>query len=106
MLTLTEKAVDAVRSAMAGAANKPTGMRVMVQSGGCSGLRYALALEAEARADDHVVEFGEVKVLIDPDSRPLLTGVVIDFVSTLEGAGFTFDNPNATEKCGCGKSFC
>lgn len=106
MLTLTESAVKAVSTAMAGAANKPTGMRIMVQSGGCSGMRYVLALETEVQKDDRVLEFGEVKVLLDPASQPLLNGVVVDFVSTLEGSGFTFDNPNATEKCGCGKSFC
>jgi len=106
MLMLTENAVKAVSTAMASAENKPTGMRIMVQSGGCSGLRYVLALESEAQKDDLVVDFGEVKVLLDPLSQPLLVGVTVDFVSSLEGSGFTFDNPSATEKCGCGKSFC
>lgn len=106
MLTLTESAVEAVRNAMAGAANTPAGLRIMVQSGGCSGFKYVLGLEAEVQKDDQVVEFGDVKVLIDPESQPLLAGVVVDFVSRLDGAGFTFENPNATAQCGCGKSFC
>ncbi|MEO5374096.1 MAG: iron-sulfur cluster assembly accessory protein [Alphaproteobacteria bacterium] len=106
MLILTESAIAAVRTAMEGATNRPAGLRIMVQSGGCSGLRYLLGLETDIQMDDHVVEFDEVKVLIDPDSRPLLAGTVVDFVSSLQGAGFTFDNPNATAHCGCGKSFC
>lgn len=52
-----------------------------------------------------MVEAGGVKVFIDPDSQPLLSGMTIDFVESLEGSGFTFDNPNAGTKCGCGKSF-
>ena len=106
MLTMTQSAVVAVRTAMAGAANKPIGMRIAVESGGCSGMRYVLGLVAEAQSSDHVVEFDEIKVLLDPNSKPLLEGVVVDFVTSLEGSGFTFDNPNAVEKCGCGKSFC
>lgn len=58
-----------------------------------------------SRVDDAVVEAGGVKVFIDPDSQPLLSGMTIDFVESLEGSGFTFDNPNAGTKCGCGKSF-
>jgi iron-sulfur cluster assembly accessory protein len=55
--------------------------------------------------DDAVVECGGVKVFVDPDSQPLLTGLRVDFVESLEGSGFSFDNPNAASKCSCGKSF-
>ena len=80
--------------------------KFMVQGGGCAGLKYGMALELQAQPDDAVVEAGEVKVLIDPESQPHLEGTTIDFVSGLEGSGFVFNNPNASSSCGCGKSFC
>jgi iron-sulfur cluster assembly protein len=64
-----------------------------------------MSLEAEAGADDTVVEFGDVKVFVDPASAPMLEGVTVDFVDSIEGAGFKFENPNAKASCGCGNSF-
>ncbi|AWD21317.1 iron-sulfur cluster assembly accessory protein [Pseudogemmobacter blasticus] len=106
MIALTEPARTAIKSAIDGAGQKVAGLRLMVQGGGCAGLKYGMALELEAQPDDAVVEFGGVTVLIDPASRDHLTGTTIDFVTGLEGAGFVFDNPNARSSCGCGKSFC
>lgn len=106
MIEITEPARSAIKAAIDGAGQPVAGLRLMVQSGGCAGLKYGMALELEAQPDDTVVDFGEVTVLIDPLSQPHLSGTTIDFVSGLEGAGFVFNNPNARNSCGCGKSFC
>ena len=110
MLELTETAAAAIRQAIAAAAataGRPlAGLRIMVNSGGCAGLQYGMALELDAAPDDVAVETGGVTILVDPDSRSVLSGVTVDFVHRLEGSGFVFDNPNATRGCGCGKSFC
>lgn len=106
MLELTEKARLAMQTAVAGAAQPIAGLRIMVESGGCAGLRYGMALEPAVEPEDARLEFEGLTVLLDPESRALLDGVTVDFVSDLEGAGFVFDNPNARRTCGCGKSFC
>ena len=106
MIELTETARAAIKSAIDGAGQPVAGLRVMVQGGGCAGLKYGMALELEAQPEDAVVEAGAVRVLIDPESQPHLAGTVIDFVTNLNGSGFVFNNPNATGSCGCGKSFC
>jgi iron-sulfur cluster assembly protein len=105
MINLTDEAGAAVRAAMERSGKAAGGLRVMVETGGCAGYKYLIGLDAEPRSDDTVVEASGVKVFVDPDSQPLLTGMKIDFVESLEGSGFTFDNPNAGTKCGCGKSF-
>jgi iron-sulfur cluster assembly protein len=105
MIVLTNEAATAVKTAMARAGKTEGGLRIMVESGGCAGYKYLIGLDAEPRSDDTVIESSGVKLFIDPDSRPLLDGMQIGFVESLQGSGFTFDNPNATSKCGCGKSF-
>lgn len=106
MIEITEPARSAIKAAIDGAGQPVAGLRVMVQSGGCAGMKYGMALELEAQSDDAVVQAGEVTVLIDPESQAHLSGTTIDFVSGLEGSGFVFNNPNASNSCGCGKSFC
>ena len=64
-----------------------------------------IAPSAANGVDDVVVQSGDVRLFIDPDSQPLLSGLRIDFVESLQGSGFTFDNPNAASMCSCGKSF-
>lgn len=105
MIVLTTEAASAVRTAMVRAGKIDAGLRVMIEAGGCAGYKYLIGLDAEPRPDDVVVESGDVKLFVDPDSQPLLSGLTIDFVESLEGSGFTFDNPNAASKCSCGKSF-
>ncbi len=105
MLSLTESAQKAVNGFIKGADQPVGGLRVSVTGGGCSGFQYGMALETEAKSDDTVVECGEVKIFVDPESAPLLAGVTIDFLDGLEGRGFKFENPNATNSCGCGSSF-
>lgn len=81
------------------------GLRVFVSGGGCSGMQYGMALEAEARPYDHVVERDGVKMFIDPTSMMYLAGSVVDYEDNLMGGGFRIDNPNAVSTCGCGHSF-
>jgi iron-sulfur cluster assembly accessory protein len=106
MIAITDPARSAIKTAIDGAGQPVAGLRLMVQGGGCAGLKYGMALELEAQPDDAVVEIGEVTVLIDPESQEHLNGTTIDFVAGLEGSGFVFNNPNASRSCGCGKSFC
>jgi iron-sulfur cluster assembly accessory protein len=80
-------------------------LRIAVQPGGCSGLRYQLFFDERTLDGDQFIEFGEVKVVVDPKSVPYLAGATIDFVDTIEKQGFTIDNPNATGSCACGDSF-
>lgn len=81
------------------------GLRVFVAGGGCSGLQYGMAFEAQAREFDTVVEQGGVKLFVDPTSMMYLGGASIDFVDSLMGGGFKIENPNAVSACGCGSSF-
>ncbi len=105
MISLTDKAVQAVNRFIT-SANKPvTGLRIQVEGGGCSGFKYSMKLEETPAATDHLVECGGVTLLIDENSATMLTGVTVDFVESMEGSGFKFENPNATASCGCGKSF-
>jgi iron-sulfur cluster assembly accessory protein len=104
-VALTSNAVDKVKEAMA--AQKLDGhcLRIAVVGGGCSGFNYDLDLVREAKPTDLTYELTGVKVAIDQNSVPFLDGTVIDFVETLQGAGFKFNNPKAKSTCGCGSSF-
>lgn len=105
MLTLTESAIEAVSRFIQGSESPVAGLRVSVTGGGCSGFQYGMKLEAEADPEDAVVQCGTVSVFVDPASAPMLDGVKVDFVDSVEGAGFKFENPNAKASCGCGNSF-
>ncbi|TIX51642.1 iron-sulfur cluster assembly accessory protein [Alteraurantiacibacter aquimixticola] len=105
MIVLTDSAVKAVRQAIDQAGSATAGLRIQVDAGGCAGYQYKMGLVSEPDPDDAVIGKDEVAIYIDPVSQPLLAGTTIDFVVALEGSGFTFDNPNATNSCSCGKSF-
>lgn len=80
-------------------------LRIAVQPGGCSGLRYQLFFDERNLDGDVVTDFDGVAVVVDRMSVPYLNGATIDFVDTIEKQGFTIDNPNATGSCACGDSF-
>lgn len=105
MIEVTETAANAIRNAIAGSKEPVQGLRIMVQAGGCSGYKYMMGLVNAAEPGDVVVEHSGVKVFVDEKSIPLLSGVVLDFTVSMDGAGFTFNNPNAQSSCSCGKSF-
>ncbi|HKK07960.1 MAG TPA: iron-sulfur cluster assembly accessory protein [Gemmatimonadota bacterium] len=106
-IRLSELAAEKVRDFMAeeGMEGTTGGLRLSVVPGGCSGFEYAMNLETAAREDDFVFDDQGVRVFVDPFSAQYLEGVSIDYRSTFQGSGFTFDNPNATGGCGCGSSF-
>lgn len=105
MLTLTTNAQKAINRFIKGADTEIEGLRISVEGGGCSGMQYGMSLEESARSDDKVVEISGIKLFIDPHSAPLLEGLTVDFQDSMEGSGFKFSNPNASNSCGCGKSF-
>ncbi|AOV17779.1 hypothetical protein BJI67_12625 [Acidihalobacter aeolianus] len=105
MLTLTEPAIRALERFIASSGEPVAGLRVTINGGGCSGYQYGMKLEASAGQDDVVLDCGGVSVFVDPTSAPLLSGVTVDFVDSIEGSGFKFENPNATASCACGSSF-
>jgi iron-sulfur cluster assembly protein len=81
------------------------GLRVSIQPGGCSGFKYGLLIEDQPAEDDLILEQTGFRVFVDPFSAQYLSGVIIDYVTSMQGSGFTFKNPNATGGCGCGSSF-
>jgi len=105
MLTLTPSAMKAVQRFITGSADPVAGLRILVSGGGCAGLQYGMRLEQERQSDDVVVEVDGLTLLVDPFSAPLLEGVNIDFVDSLSGSGFKFENPRASHACACGQSF-
>ncbi|MEZ4517584.1 MAG: iron-sulfur cluster insertion protein ErpA [Chloroflexota bacterium] len=104
-INLTPAAVETVRNLLVQKNVPDYGLRVFVAGGGCSGLQYGMALEAEARPYDHVIETDGVKVFVDPTSMMYLNDATIDYVDDIMGGGFKVDNPNAVSSCGCGTSF-
>jgi len=105
MVTLTPKAAEKVKEFLA-EQQKPTyGLRMAVIGGGCSGFQYDVGIEAEPAADDTVLESQGIKIFIDPVSARYLANTELDYVETLSGSGFKFNNPNAAKSCGCGSSF-
>lgn len=105
-ITVTTTAVAEVQKYMAeNGATELAGLRVGVLPGGCSGFQYGLNIEDEPAEDDLVVEANGLRLFVDPFSMQYLGGVEIDYVTTFQGSGFTFNNPNAAGGCGCGSSF-
>ena len=83
----------------------PAGLRIGVVGGGCSGFSYSMSFENAQGVMDKVYTFGDIKVFVDATSVMYLDGCVVDYVETLEAAGFKFENPNVKSTCGCGSSF-
>ena len=104
-VVLTQGAATKVKNLLEQEGRDDLALRVAVQPGGCSGLRYQLFFDERSLDGDQVIDFGGVNVVIDRMSSPYLTGATIDFVDTIEKQGFTIDNPNATGSCACGDSF-
>lgn len=105
-MSLTEKAVKMVKITRQEENLDPaSGLRVAVRGGGCSGFEYALDFELEARETDIVLQYDDLAVYVDPISARYLDGTEIDYVLGATGAGFKFNNPQATGTCGCGSSF-
>ena len=104
-IVLTDGAATKVSALLAQEGREDLKLRIAVQPGGCSGLRYQLYFDEREIDGDIVAEFSGVHVVTDKMSAPYLMGATIDFVDTIEKQGFTIDNPNATGSCACGDSF-
>jgi iron-sulfur cluster assembly accessory protein len=105
MLTITETAAGKVKELLAQEGRADIALRVAVQPGGCSGLRYAMFLDDEISDRDITAEHFGVQVVIDKMSVAYLDQATIDFLDSLEQSGFTIDNPMAQGSCACGHSF-
>ncbi len=102
---LTPSANAKVREIMATQDPLPAGLRIGVVGGGCSGFQYSMSFENQAGMMDKVIHFDDLKVFVDATSMMYLNGCVVDYVETLEAAGFKFENPAVKSTCGCGSSF-
>ena len=101
MVSFTEKALDVLK----GSVESPSFVRIGVAGGGCAGFSYIMEIEEEPFLNDHILEFDDLKVCIDPKSYFMLSETTIDYEVTLAQSGFKFINEQATKSCGCGKSF-
>ncbi len=106
MVTMTSSATEKVKDFIQEqGVEGHSGLRVAVLPGGCSGFQYGLNVEDGPEAGDEVLDVNGVKVFVDPFSAQYLEGVEIDYVTSMMGQGFTFQNPSASGGCGCGSSF-
>ncbi|HLI75538.1 MAG TPA: iron-sulfur cluster assembly accessory protein [Acidobacteriaceae bacterium] len=104
-VNLTPSAIAKVKEIMATQDPLPAGLRIGVVGGGCSGFQYSMSFENAAGMMDKVVRFDDLKVFVDATSAMYLNGCTVDYVETLEAAGFKFENPQVKSTCGCGSSF-
>src|SRR5512146_2174638 len=105
MVQLTETAIGKVREILDQQEPKPSGLRIAVVGGGCSGFSYSMAFENTPGMLDKTYQFDGLRVFVDQASMLYLDGANVDYIETLEGAGFKFESPNVRSTCGCGSSF-
>jgi iron-sulfur cluster assembly protein len=105
MLNMTDTAISKVKEILATQDPQPSGLRISVVGGGCSGFNYSMAFENKQQMLDKAYDFDGLKVFIDQASMLYLDGAEVDYVETMEGSGFKFNNPNVKNTCGCGSSF-
>ena len=105
MISITEAATANVKKLLKEKEVEGGALRVFVAGGGCSGYQYGMALAQEAEEDDFVIERDGIRLVVDPESAPLLKGAEIDYVEDVMKSGFTIFNPNAVKSCACGSSF-
>ncbi|MCS7024697.1 MAG: iron-sulfur cluster assembly accessory protein [Bryobacteraceae bacterium] len=101
---VTPKAIQKIREAFQ-REKVQGGLRLGVHGGGCSGLSYQFKFDPKPRPTDHVFDFGDVKIFVDPKSMLFLDGMTLDWKDSLIHSGFVFENPHAKKSCGCGTSF-
>ena len=104
-VVLTPAAVSKVREIMSTQDPVPAGLRIGVVGGGCSGFQYSMSFENAPGMMDKIVKVDDLKVFVDATSAMYLNGCTVDYVETLEAAGFKFENPQVKSTCGCGSSF-
>jgi iron-sulfur cluster assembly protein/iron-sulfur cluster insertion protein len=102
---VTETAVAKIGELIAEEGEPALALRMAVRPGGCSGFSYEMFFDSQIDDTDIVEEFGDVKVVVDPQSAEMVKGSTLDYKDGLMGAGFSIDNPNVSRTCGCGNSF-
>ena len=105
IISLSENAAKRIKEIMSGAEKKSLGVRVGVKSGGCAGMSYVMEYAKEVNPNDEIIEDKGVKVFIDSAAVMYLLGTEMDYKKDNFSTSFTFNNPNETERCGCGESF-
>jgi iron-sulfur cluster assembly protein len=105
MIQLTEAAAEAVKRLLEREQKPDWGLRLGVTGGGCAGLNYSMALDEQSKDGDVVGDSHGIKIFCDPKSYLYLNGIEVDYVESMMGSGFKFNNPNAKKSCGCGTSF-
>lgn len=105
MVKITDTAVTKVREILESQEPKPGGLRISVVGGGCSGFSYSMAFENSPNMLDKTYNYDGLKIFVDQASLLYLDGAEVDYVETLEGSGFKFNNPQVKSTCGCGSSF-
>src|ERR1017187_5515855 len=105
MVQITERAIGKVKEIMGSQDPAPSGLRISVVGGGCSGFSYSMAFENKPNILDKTYTYDGLRVFLDQASLLYLDGAEVDFVETLEGSGFKFNNPQVKSTCGCGSSF-
>ncbi len=105
VIALTPVASAKVRELLVSEGNPDLALRVYVAGGGCSGLQYGMALDDSMLEGDTLIEYDDIRVLVDAESIGFMVGAEIDYVDSLMGAGFQVNNPNAVSSCSCGHSF-
>jgi iron-sulfur cluster assembly protein len=105
MITISQSATDQIKTMLSAEETPNMFLRLSVKAGGCSGFSYGMGFDDDQRAEDKVMDFHGLKVVVDSDSNKYLDGVQIDFKDSGMGGGFTIENPNAVASCGCGQSF-
>ena len=105
IITLSQRAADRIREIMSKDNNNSIGLRIGVKSGGCAGMEYVLEYAKEKNLNEEIIEDKGVKVFIDPSAVIYLLGTEMDYKKEDFSSSFVFNNPNETERCGCGESF-
>ena len=105
IITLSQRAADRIREIMSKDNNNSIGLRIGVKSGGCAGMEYVLEYAKEKNLNEEIIEDKGVKVFIDPSAVIYLLGTQMDYKKEQFSSSFVFNNPNETERCGCGESF-
>ena len=105
IIKLSDNAASKIKEIMSGAEKSVIGVRVSVKSGGCAGMSYVMEHLKELNPNDEVIEEKGVKVFIDPAAVMYLLGTEMDYKKEELSSSFVFNNPNETERCGCGESF-
>jgi len=107
VITVTDNALKAIKNSMTEESKAPGNafLRVAVKGGGCSGMMYDLSIVDKSSDDDTLMQYDDVRIIVDKKSSLFLHGLTLDYTTGLNGKGFVFSNPNATGTCGCGESF-